>query len=84
MANKYYTLANPYPSKVVAIVQEKSQIVDSTGRPVPLSEVLRPLLHFSVYLMIAKDKLMAIVLWDDGKCSSADASGNLYGFICGL
>ncbi|BDA50791.1 hypothetical protein COCOBI_17-0080 [Coccomyxa sp. Obi] len=38
VANRYYTLANPYPSKIVAIVQEKSQIVDGTGRAVPLSE----------------------------------------------
>ncbi|BDA50795.1 probable Mavicyanin at N-terminal half [Coccomyxa sp. Obi] len=38
VANNYYILANPYPSKVVAIVQEKSQIVDGTGRAVPLSE----------------------------------------------
>lgn len=37
--NDYYTLANPYPSRVVAIINQTSQIVDETGRPVPLSEV---------------------------------------------
>ncbi|EIE27161.1 hypothetical protein COCSUDRAFT_55184 [Coccomyxa subellipsoidea C-169] len=38
VANDYYNLANPYPSRIVAIINETSQIVDSTGRPVPLSE----------------------------------------------
>jgi hypothetical protein len=40
--NAYYVLANPYPNQVVAIINQTSQIVDDTGRAVPLSEVRTP------------------------------------------
>jgi len=39
VANDYYTLASPYPERLVAVISQQSQIVDSTGRSVPLSEV---------------------------------------------
>jgi len=39
VADDYYTLASPYPERLVAVISQQSQIVDSTGRSVPLSEV---------------------------------------------
>ena len=39
VTNQLYTLANPYPDRVVAVINQTSQIVDQDHRPVPLSEV---------------------------------------------
>ena len=39
--NWFYELPNPYPlGEAVQVFKETSQVVDSTGRAVPLSEVI--------------------------------------------
>ena len=43
VVNWFYELPDPYPlDQEVAVVRQTSQIVDESGRPVPLSEVLPP------------------------------------------
>ena len=37
--NDYIVLPNPYPDAVVAVINQTAQVIDGSGRAVPLSEV---------------------------------------------
>ena len=39
VVNEFHALPNPYPDAVVAVINQTSQIIDVTGRPVPISEI---------------------------------------------
>lgn len=52
MVNDFFELPNPYPEdSAVAVVRQSSQLVDETGRLVPLSEVGTPALDFTMPLV---------------------------------
>ena len=45
--NEFIALESPYPERMVAVLHESAQMVDSTGRPAPESEVLLRCSHFT-------------------------------------